>query len=101
MDNLFLTGLTLPELKKLFRSELESFFSEQDFAHSKSGPDVVGIDGACEVTGLAKQTVYGHVSNRTIPHSKRGGRLYFSRADLEKWMMSGRKKTIAEIAAEV
>ncbi|ATH07394.1 hypothetical protein BIY24_05405 [Halobacteriovorax marinus] len=35
------------------------------------------IDDLCEVTGLAKQTVYNKVSNGEIPHRKLWGKLYF------------------------
>ena len=101
MHDILMTPLRLSELETLVTNCVRKALAEQDFTPARSGPDVVGIDGACEVTGLAKQTIYGHVSNRTIPHSKRGGRLYFSRSALENWMLSGGRKTVAEIAETV
>jgi excisionase family DNA binding protein len=52
------------------------------------------IDEASKYTSLARQTIYGMVSSRSIPFCKRKGtkRLYFSRNDLKEWIMSGRKK---------
>ena len=58
--------------------------------------DILTIEGACEFTSLAKQTLYQLVSERRIPFMKRKGskRLYFSRNELKEWILSGRKKTI-------
>lgn len=48
----------------------------------------IGLKGACEVTGLAKQTIYGRVNNGTIPHFKKGGKLYFMESELLEWLKS-------------
>ena len=55
---------------------------------------------AIELTGLAKPTIYGLVSERKIPHSKRGKKLYFSRFELLEWLTNGKRKTRDEIAVE-
>ncbi len=44
---------------------------------------------AMQLTGLSKASIYSKVCNRTIPFSK-NGKLWFSKKDLEKWMMSNR-----------
>jgi len=54
-------------------------------------PDIGGLEVALEVTGLEKQTIYGHTSKKTIPYDKRGGKLYFSREALLQWIKSGRR----------
>jgi len=55
---------------------------------------------AIELTGLARPTIYGLVHGRTIPHSKRGKKLYFSRRELTEWLKQGKRKTKAEIVVE-
>jgi len=40
------------------------------------------------------------VSERKIPHSKRGKKLYFSRRELKEWLTEGKRKTQDEIADE-
>lgn len=63
--------------------------------------DLGGLELAVEVTGYQPRTIYKKVHLKEIPHMKRGGRLFFSRTQLEQWISDGRKKTIQEQAAEV
>ncbi len=53
---------------------------------------LLSIEQAAKFLNLSKQTVYGLVSNRQIPHSKKGKRLYFSKQELTEWVHEGRKK---------
>ena len=58
------------------------------------------IKQAAELITLSVATLYGLVSRKEIPVSKRGKRLYFSKADLLAWIKSGRKLTVSEIEAQ-
>ena len=51
------------------------------------------IDEVEKITGLARQTIYGRVSNGTIPFYKgeNGKRLYFIKSEILEWMASGKK----------
>ncbi len=101
MENLVFTQLSIPEVRQLLREELESFFAEkQSGAKQFETDEISGIDLAIELTGLAKPTIYGLVSERKIPHSKQGKRLYFSRQELLEWIKDGKRKTQAEIKIE-
>jgi hypothetical protein len=40
------------------------------------------------------------VSKNSIPYSKKGKRLYFSKQELINWIKEGRQKTITEISNE-
>lgn len=55
---------------------------------------LIGIDEASAILRLKRSTVYAHTSNRTIPHYKRGGRLYFRRSELLAWLAEGRRPVI-------
>lgn len=59
-----------------------------------------GIKEAQVFTGLSKQTIYNKVSNREIPHQRKGGRLYFSSTELSEWIKSGKRKTNHEIKSD-
>ncbi len=50
----------------------------------------------------AKQTIYGYVSAGLIPVHKHQGskKLRFLKSEIDAWLKSGRKKTIAEIESE-
>jgi predicted DNA-binding transcriptional regulator AlpA len=99
---IILTQLTAEEIRHLFRDEIERFFGTAD---SRTKPDVdetgKGAAFASRITGKAIPTIYSLVHQRLIPHSKRGGDLYFSRSELEEWIRSGRRKTRAEIISTV
>lgn len=58
------------------------------------------IQQAAAFLSLSVPTIYGHVHNSLIPHSKKGKRLYFNQSELSQWIAQGRKKTTAEIAVE-
>jgi predicted DNA-binding transcriptional regulator AlpA len=101
MQNLLLTQISDVEIRQLFREELENFFAENKIGENKAGNDEIGgIDVAIKLTGLAKPTIYSLCSERKIPHSKQGKRLYFSRLELLEWIKNGKRKTNAEIAVE-
>jgi excisionase family DNA binding protein len=66
-----------------------------------NNPDqLLTIKQAAQLLCLSVPTIYGLVHRAEIPVSKRGKRLYFSKAELTQWIKDGRKKTTTEIAAE-
>jgi excisionase family DNA binding protein len=67
---------------------------------SADADTLITIQQAAELIALSVPTIYGLVSRREIPVSKKGKRLYFSKQELLDWIKSGRKKTNAEISAE-
>ena len=92
------TNLTIDDITKVIRNELKAYFEDKQEIERED--EIGGIELAIEVTGLAKPTIYGLVSERKIPHSKRGKKLYFSRRELLEWLTNGKRKTQDEIAAE-
>lgn len=48
--------------------------------------DICLISGAMQLTGLARQSIYQRVHYGTIPHFKRGGKLYFSKSQIREWI---------------
>ena len=75
-----------------------------DLKYEKSQPEndkLLTIDKAAEFLNLSKPTLYRLVSERNIPHSKKGKRLYFSIERLTEWVESGEVRTKAQIKKEV
>lgn len=69
-----------------------------DTAEKKVDEDeILNVRQASEFLNLAVPTIYAMTSNRTLPHSKRGKKLYFSKAELKKWALAGKRNSIAEI----
>ena len=61
---------------------------------------ILSVEEAAAMLGLAVPTIYGLVSRRAIPVSKRNKRLYFSRKELIEWIKEGRMKTSHEVMEE-
>jgi len=75
----------IEEFRGIVRQELKALSS----LPAETAPAVGGIELATEITRLSKSRIYALVSERAIPHSKRGNKLYFSRADLMDWVQAG------------
>ena len=54
-------------------------------------PRIGGLELAQEVTGLSKPRLYALVSERGIPHKKKGNRLFFDREELIAWIGEGNR----------
>jgi len=58
------------------------------------------VDEAAKFLRLCKHSVYNKVGKRELPYIKRGKLLYFSRKDLEEYLLSGHVKTMEDIKNE-
>ncbi len=52
-----------------------------------SNQNVLNLDKLVAYTGIAKDTVYKYTRNHSIPHSKQGGKLYFSKKEIDAWLL--------------
>lgn len=59
--------------------------------------EILTVRQASELLNLAIPTIYALTSNRTLPHSKRGKKLYFNKSELIAWVKSGKRKTVSEL----
>lgn len=67
-----------------------------------STKDVLTFDEALRYTGMKKGCLYKLTMARKIPHSKPNGKMiYFRRADLDDWLMSGPVATETELNTRV
>ena len=104
MENLVFTQLSVPEIRLLFRQELETYFSTKESISNRPEPERwLNLAELCEYLPdkPVKPTVYGWVHFRVIPCHRRGKKLYFLKSEIDEWLKTGRKKTNAEIAKEV
>lgn len=59
------------------------------------------LNEAIEYTGIKKSYMYKLTSTHKIPYYKPNGKsIYFDRLELEKWLLSNRIKTNAEVETE-
>lgn len=100
MQNITITQITPPELETLIENTIKRVLGVQQTPPYPQADEVLTINQAAEMLSLSVPTIYGLVHRAVIPVSKRGKRLYFSKAELTQWIKDGRKKTTKEIAAE-
>jgi excisionase family DNA binding protein len=104
----FLFQLTTEEFDSLFRGMLNdivlSLIKEGIKEHLKGikvdQPDTITPDEAAKITGLKLKSIYSKVCRLEMPALTRGRPLMFSRAELEKWMKSGRPSVPETMAKE-
>ncbi len=100
IQSLFLTSLTAPQLRDLFRAEIENYFNHNPVIKMQSNSvedTILDIDQAAEYIKLSIPSIYRLCSASEMPVIKKGKKLLFSKNALTQWLMQGRKKTLSEI----
>ena len=62
--------------------------------------NVLTFEEAVMYTGYSKGQLYRMTSERTIPHSKRGKRVFFDKAELDRWLLKDKVLTTDEIKSK-
>ena len=104
MEKIILT--TPEELKQLITDSVRTALKSHDSStehdeKAQGGTRYLTVAEAARYLNLAKQTVYGFTSNRTIPFIKRAKRLLFTKSDLDAWLAQGRKQSISQMRLEL
>lgn len=101
MENVVFTNLSIPEIRQLFRQELEMYFEAN---HKPEHPlryqpeKLLSIDEVAALLHLSKPTVYSKHSKGELPGvCKRGKRLYFQSDVIINWIKESRIKSKVEI----
>ena len=102
MENLVFTQLSVPEIKQIFRQELDIYFSAKDLYTSPQNEieTFLTVEEAAKFLRLSKATVYSLISKQELPVIKRSKRCYFSKIELINYLKQGRKKTLIELSNE-
>ena len=64
---------------------------------SSIATEIFNLNQAAEYVNLSKSAVYKKNSGRSIPHFKRGKKLYFKRSELDDWLTELRIATNSDI----
>lgn len=80
------------ELREILREELTQILPTLLQQHGEAVQKPLSVEDACAYLGIAEQTLYGRVSNGTIPFHKRG-KLYFFKSELEEFVKGTWKPT--------
>ena len=104
MEKIILT--TAEELRQLIVESVQMALkghgdSARPDANGQTGTRYLTVSEAARYLNLAKQTVYGFTSSRTIPFIKRAKRLLFTKSDLDAWLAQGKKQSLAQIQRSI
>ncbi|MBL7892215.1 MAG: helix-turn-helix domain-containing protein [Bacteroidia bacterium] len=96
----FLTNLDEEEFKKFLKEALREIVSENLSLLTQPAVEIMDIKQASELLHLKITTLYEKTSEKTIPHFKKGNKLYFNRSELEAWIRQGKVKTAEQTQSE-
>lgn len=102
MENLVFTQLTIPEVRKMLREELQAVMKDCQIPQQSAinTNQLLTIQEVAKYINMAVPSVYGLVHHKKIPHIKRGKRLIFERTQIVEWLTLGRRKTVTDIQHE-
>jgi excisionase family DNA binding protein len=96
----FLTSFTEEEFKNFLKQAITEVLVDQNISRQPAVSEILDIRQAADFLKLKVTTLYEKTSQKTIPHFKKGNKLYFNRVALIEWLNSGRVKTSKEIESE-
>ena len=88
---LITSGVAYPQFMDELRTLVRQEITQAMAVSTAPPPEIGGLDLAQAITRLSKPRLYALVSARQIPHTKRGNKLYFNRAELQAWVEDGRR----------
>ena len=88
MENVFLTQLSVQEVRGIIREEMRSVIQDERGAKTNTTEDsgYKNIQEISKMIDLAVPTIYGLVHKRKIPHIKRGKKLLFEKKLIMEWL---------------
>jgi excisionase family DNA binding protein len=106
MDKIIFSAIEITELQALIASTVEKVFHKINQGITDKPADTdrwMNLDELCQYhpDKPSKQTCYGWVHAGLIPFHKGGKRLRFLKSDIDSWLLQGRKKTTAEVDAQL
>ncbi len=85
--------LIISKLDKLEKEVLEIKQTRSE----TSGNNIMDIEEVSKYLYRSKNSIYKLAEKAQIPYTKKSGKLYFDKADINNWLKSGRKQTKSEI----
>jgi excisionase family DNA binding protein len=102
MQTVTITQITPPELEALIENSIRKVLGSQQSSSAKSADEWFNLPQLCEYLPdkPKKATIYGYVHEGIIPFHKGSKKLRFLKSEIDEWLKSGRRKTVAETQAE-
>ena len=95
MENVFLTSLTTPEIRQMFREELENFSPQTPNLHPK--PEILTGEELCKKLGVTIQTLIRWRHKGKIPFMRIGSSIRYDFIKVLEAIEVGKKKGAIKI----
>lgn len=88
MEEKIFISLTKSELQFLISEAVNNAIAKLPRQNNVPDPnlELLNIRQVAELLHLSVPTIYGYTANATIPHLKKGKRLYFNRSKVMEWL---------------
>ena len=96
----FLTNITEEEFKKFLIDAVQEILGHEHRTIKEQPPDILNAEQAAHFLKMKMATLYEKTSQKTIPHFKKGNKLYFRLSELQQWIGQGKIKTHDEIQSQ-
>jgi excisionase family DNA binding protein len=92
-----------PIFEKLENIEksLNGLYTVLETNRTTNKEEFLNVSQVADLIEESVASIYTRTSNRTIPFYKKGKRLLFKKAEIIKWIETGKKKTIEEIQNKI
>lgn len=71
--------------------------AESNKSENAAIPEILNIKQVASYLSLTPSAIYKLTSRKEIPHSKRGKRLYFQKAEVNDWITNNKRLTNKEV----
>jgi len=100
MEEMMLVQLNVGQLRSIVQNAVDNALNRIELFRNSTvddeESDILYVNDVCQILNIQPPTVYAKTSKKEIPHYKKGGRLYFSRNELQKWLLNGKSLTTKE-----
>ena len=101
MENPFqIINEKLDNIEKILSQIKTGQVTEKPFV-VKQLKELMNVKEVAEYLSISKSKIYKYTCYRQIPFIKTGKKIYFRKAEVDEWLNTYRKKTTAEMEAEV
>lgn len=82
---------TPDQIRQILRQELELFHKHHPLAvPQEAAKTIFNLEEFCQYCNISRQTGYKLTSAGSVPFSRRGKRLYFSKVEIDTWLLQNR-----------
>lgn len=95
MENIFLTSLTVDDIRQIFQEELAKYFEnlpkKKEVAPEQD--EELSITELAKYLKRSKVTIHAYKKNGVFPYYQTGRTVYFKKSEVDKALEVGNKKT--------